>query len=54
MSPLWHSLESGKDISSGKHGFLLDHVVSQKGKEPDLKKIEVIVNFQPPSDVKGM
>jgi hypothetical protein len=35
-------------------GVLLGHVVSQKGKEPDPEKIEVIVNLQPPSDVKGV
>ncbi len=33
-------------------GVLLGHVVSQKGKEPNPEKIEVIVNLQPPSDVE--
>jgi hypothetical protein len=37
-----------------EHGVLLDHVVSQKGKEPDPEKIKVVVNLQPPSDVKGV
>jgi hypothetical protein len=37
-----------------EHGVLLGHVVSQKGKEPNLKRIKVIVNLQPPNDVKGM
>jgi hypothetical protein len=37
-----------------ERGVLLGHVVSQKGKEPDPEKIEVIVNLQPPSDVKGV
>jgi hypothetical protein len=37
-----------------ERGVLLGHVVSQKGKEPDPEKIEVIVNLQPPTDVKGV
>ncbi len=37
-----------------ERGVLLGHVVSQKGKEPNPKKIKVIVNLQPPNDVKGM
>ncbi len=37
-----------------ERGVLLGHVVSQKGKEPNPKTIKVIVNLQPPNDVKGM
>ncbi len=37
-----------------ERGVLLGHVVSQKGKELDPEKIEVIVNLQPPNDVNGV
>ncbi len=37
-----------------ERGVLLGHTVSQKGKEPNPEKIEVIINLQPPSDVKGV
>ena len=37
-----------------KRGVLLGHIVSAAGTEPDPEKIEVIVNLQPPKDVKGV
>ena len=37
-----------------KRGVLLGHVVTAAGREPDPTKVEVIVNLQPPTNVKGV
>jgi hypothetical protein len=33
-------------------GILLGYVVSKKGKEPKLDKVEIVINLQPPTIVK--
>ena len=48
------ALNPSKIFLAVKRGVLLGHVVTAAGREPDPTKVEVIVNLQPPTNVKGV
>ena len=48
------SLNPAKVYLGVQKGVLLGYVVSKAGKEPDPEKVEVILNLEPPTSVKGI